>query len=68
MSAITKLTGRDGGSRDTSIQKFKANVRVAPEGIQANAIDAVVPAIGEVTGSGTVSPAGALNFNMVGQP
>ncbi|HVP54524.1 MAG TPA: AsmA family protein [Candidatus Eisenbacteria bacterium] len=64
MSAVTKLTG-GGGSKDTSIQKFTANVRVAPEGIQANSIDAVVPAIGEVTGSGTVSNSGALNFNMV---
>jgi AsmA protein len=64
MSAITKLTGR-GGSSDTTIQKFTSNVRIAPDGIQANAIDAVVAAIGEVTGSGTVSPSGALNFNMV---
>ena len=64
MSAITKLTGGH-GSNDTTIQKFTSNVRVAPEGIQANAIDAVVPAIGEVTGSGTVSNSGALNFNMV---
>jgi len=65
MSAITKFTGGGHGSADTTIQKFTANVRVAPEGIQLNAIVGVVPAIGEVTGSGTVSDAGALNFNMV---
>ena len=65
MSAITQLTGGGRGSSDTTIQKFTSNVRVAPEGIQANAIDAVVPAIGEVTGAGTVSNSGALNFNMV---
>jgi len=53
------------GSADTTIQKFTSNVRVAPDGIQANAIVAVVPAIGQLTGSGTVSPSGALNFNMV---
>jgi AsmA protein len=64
MSAITKLTGGHGSS-DTTIQKFTSNVRVAPDGIQANNIDAVVPAIGEVTGAGTVSNSGALNFNMV---
>jgi AsmA protein len=64
MSAITKFTGGH-GSTDTTIQKFTANVRVAPEGIQANSIDAVVPAIGQVTGAGTVSNSGALNFNMV---
>jgi hypothetical protein len=50
--------------RDTTIQKFTANVRVAPEGIQANSIDAVPPAIGQVTGAGTVSNSGTLNFNM----
>jgi AsmA protein len=64
MAAIAKFTGGHGGP-NTTIQKFTSNVRVAPDGIQANAIDAVVPGIGEATGSGTVSPAGALNFNMV---
>jgi AsmA protein len=64
MSAITKLLGGRGGT-DTTIQKFTSNVRVAPDGIQANAIDTVIPAIGEITGAGTVSNSGALNFNMV---
>ncbi len=64
MSAITKLTGSHGSS-DTTIQKFTANVRVSPSGTEANAIDAVVPALGSVTGAGTVSPAGAMNFRMV---
>jgi len=64
MSTITKLMGGHGGT-DTTIQKFTSNVRVAPDGIQANAIDTVIPAIGEITGAGTVSNSGALNFNMV---
>ena len=64
MSSIAKFTGGQGGP-NTTIQKFTSNVRVAPDGIQANAIDAVVAGIAEATGSGTVSPAGALNFNMV---
>lgn len=64
MSTIAKFTGGHGGP-DTTIQKFTSNVRVAPDGIQANAINAVVAGIGEATGSGTVSPSGALNFNMV---
>ena len=64
MSAITKLTGGH-GSADTSIQKFTSNVQANPGGLQANAIDAVVPAIGQLTGSGSVSSSGALNFNMV---
>jgi len=64
MSAITKLTGSQGSS-DTTIQKFTANVRVSPSGMEANSIDAVVPALGSMTGAGTVSPSGALNFRMV---
>lgn len=64
MSTIAKFTGGHAGP-DTTIQKFTSNVRVAPDGIQANAIDAVVAGLGEATGSGTVSPSGALNFNMV---
>jgi AsmA protein len=64
MSAISKFTGSH-GSTDTTIQKFTSYVKVSPSGIEANSIDAVVPALGSATGAGTVSPAGALNFNMV---
>jgi AsmA protein len=64
LSAITKLTGHQ-SSPDTTIQKFTANVRASQSGLDASAIDAVVPALGSVTGAGTVSAAGALNFNMV---
>lgn len=64
MAGITKFVGNR-ASADTSIQKFTANVRVNPGGIQAQAIDAVVPALGQVTGAGNVSASGALNFSMV---
>ena len=64
LSAITKLTGHQ-SSPDTSIQKFTANVRASQAGLDASAIDAVVPALGSVTGAGTVNASGALNFNMV---
>lgn len=64
MSALTQLTGSH-GSTDTTIKKFTSNVKVSPSGIEANSIDAVVPALGNATGAGTVSPAGALNFKMV---
>ena len=64
LAGITRLVGGQ-ASTDTAIQKFTANVRVNPSGIQAQAIDAVVPALGQVTGAGTVSASGALNFAMV---
>ena len=64
LAAISALSGKGGGSRDTTIQNFSSNVRVAPEGTQANNINLTIPALGVVTGAGTISPSGALNFKM----
>ncbi len=63
LSAISALSGKNTGN-DTTIQNFSSDVRVAPEGTQANNINLTVPAIGVVTGSGTVSPANELAFKM----
>jgi AsmA protein len=78
--ANTELTGFDLGSKlgelsafagkavsnpNTAIQNASLNARVAPEGTKANNINLTVPAIGVITGEGTVSPAGALNFKML---
>jgi len=41
-----------------------ATVRVSPDGVQANAINLEIPALGIVTGDGTVNSSGALNFGM----
>jgi AsmA protein len=64
LSAISALSGKNTGGKDTTIQNLSANVRVAPEGTQANNINLTMPALGVVTGAGTVSPSGALNFKM----
>jgi AsmA protein len=53
-----------GKSADTSIQKLTSEVRVAPEGIQTTNMDLVMPAIGEMTGGGTVGADSSLNFKM----
>jgi AsmA protein len=78
--ANTKLTGFDLGSKlgalsafagkavsnpDTTIENFSTTARVAPEGTKADNLNLNVPAIGLITGAGTVSPAGALNFKML---
>jgi len=63
MSSIEKLAGIKGGP-NTEIQTVSAAVRVAPEGTTAQDMRLVVPALGEVTGAGTVSPANALDFKM----
>jgi AsmA protein len=63
LSSISALGGKKTGN-DTTIQNFSSDVRVAPEGTQANNINLNVPAIGVMTGDGTVSPANALAFKM----
>jgi AsmA protein len=64
MSAISALGGKGAGEKDTTIQNFSADVRVAPEGTRADNIDLIVPSLGTVTGTGTVSPSNALDFKM----
>jgi AsmA protein len=65
LGALAAFTGKAASSRDTSIQNASLNARVAPEGTRADAINLNVPAIGVVTGAGTISPTGALDFKMV---
>lgn len=64
LSAISALSGKHTGGTDTTIQNLSATVRNGPDGTQANNINLTMPALGVVTGAGTVSPAGALNFKM----
>ncbi len=63
LSAISALSGKNTGN-DTSIQNLSSDVRVAPEGTKADNINLTVPAIGVVTGGGTVNPANQLAFKM----
>ena len=48
------------GNRDVQL-----HLRVAPEGIRADNLNVVVPAIGSMTGNGTVGADQSLNFQMV---
>ncbi len=48
----------------TDIRVMRAKLQVANTGIRADDIYTSMPALGEATGSGTVSPAGALNFRL----
>lgn len=63
VSAVARLAGVKAGP-NTEIQTFGANLRMGPEGISARDIKLVAPAIGELTGNGTVSPDHALDFKM----
>lgn len=61
IQGLKALGGTGGG---TTIQKLSANVHSTVPSTQLSNIDCVVPAIGEATGQGTVSAAGALDFHL----
>ncbi len=65
LGALSAFSGTSVSNPDTTIQNFSINARVAPEGTRADNLNLTVPAIGVITGAGTVSPAGALNFKML---
>src|SRR5438094_1476060 len=63
MSAISALSGAQTG-QDTSIQNLSTDAHVGPDGVRTQNINLVIPALGTVTGNGTISPGGALNYKM----
>jgi AsmA protein len=62
IGGLKPVSGTQGG---TQIQTVKANVNSSPAGTRIDNLYASVPAIGTATGAGTVSPQGALNFDVV---
>jgi AsmA protein len=65
LGALEAFTGKAPSGPDTTIQNASLNARVAPEGTRADAINLTVPAFAVITGAGTISPAGALDFKMI---
>ena len=63
MSAISALGGKSTGN-DTTIQNFSSDVKMSSQGTAATNINLDVPAIGVLTGDGTVSPSNELAFKM----
>jgi len=75
----TELVGYDIGSKivgiaakggiktgdSTAIEISRADIRVTKAGSESTNIYSVLPALGESTGSGTVSPSGALDFHLI---
>jgi AsmA protein len=61
---IAALSGLKTGDT-TNIEKLRVDVRITNASVVVNKIDAVIPAVGELTGSGTVSSADQLDFNLV---
>ena len=65
LGALSNLTGKTRSNPDTTIQNASLNARIAPEMTRADAINVTIPSLGAVTGAGTISPAGALDFRML---
>jgi len=63
LSTIEKLAGIRSGP-DTVIQTLSAKAHAAPEGDTIQDLKLVLPAIGELSGAGTVSPGHVLDFKM----
>ncbi|MGH9590006.1 MAG: AsmA family protein [Terracidiphilus sp.] len=64
-SKIEGMAHMGGTSGGTAIQTLKTTVNSTPATTQFSNILGVVPAIGTATGSGAVSSAGGLNFNLL---
>ena len=64
LGALSAFNGKAPANPDTIIQNASLNARMAPDRTRADAINVTIPSLGVVTGAGTISPSGALNFNM----
>jgi AsmA protein len=64
LSGIGALAGIKSGS-DLIIEKFTSNLHMAPTGLRADNLDAVVPALGSMVGNGTVDAKNNLDFKLV---
>jgi AsmA protein len=65
LGALSAFSGKASSNPDTVIQNASLNARMAPDVTRADAINVTIPSLGVVTGAGTISPNGALNFNMM---
>jgi AsmA protein len=63
-AALSALSGKASTGNDTTIQNFSSDVKMSPAGTEANNINLTVPALGVLTGAGTVSPSNDLAFKM----
>jgi hypothetical protein len=64
LGPLSSLAGIKSGS-GTAIQSLSANVAINGGNVRTDNVSVVVPSIGSATGSGTISAAGALNYNTI---
>jgi AsmA protein len=64
VKAISGFSGLETGN-DLNIQQLTTNLRVAQNGLRFDTFNAVVPAVGYLTGAGTIDARNNLDFTMV---
>ena len=64
LGPLSSLAGIKSGS-GTAIQSLSANIAINGGNVRTDNVSVIVPSIGSATGSGTISAAGALNYNTV---
>ncbi len=64
LGPLSSLAGIKPGS-GTAIQSLSANVAINGGNVRTDNVSVIVPSIGTAIGSGTISAAGALNYNTV---
>jgi AsmA protein len=68
LASFPGLGGGGGNGSDTEIQTLSTDLHVDPAETQLSNLDVVVPSLATVTGNGTISAAGQLNFKMSAKP
>lgn len=63
MSSVAALAGVKSG-KDLEIEKLTSNLKMAPTGLEADNFLAVLPAVGNLMGGGTIDAKNNLNFKM----
>src|SRR6185369_12205090 len=64
LGPLSSIAGIKSGS-GTAIQSLSANVAINGGNVRTDNVSVVVPSIGSATGAGTISEAGALNYNVI---
>ncbi|HEX3373746.1 MAG TPA: AsmA family protein [Edaphobacter sp.] len=64
LGPLSSLAGIKSGS-GTAIQSLSTNVTINGGNVRTDNVSVIVPSIGSATGAGTISAAGALNYNVL---
>jgi AsmA protein len=64
LGPLSSLAGIKSGT-GTAIQSLSANLTINGGNVRTDNVSVVVPSIGSATGAGTISAAGALNYNVL---